>query len=282
MIVKLLLVDACTDGLFSGGTAAVAFLRHLGQEVFLQGLADELGFPVTAYVIAHQDEFITRSFAPQKGETDGHSFAALAVAHAIYEAGLAPVDKPIVLHGRGGALELFKTPAGAVGLHLNPAQGSPAPPEAAERLSKLGLAPADLLKAEYLGPDRLLVYCRTMAGLEAVDFQRLREAFPQTRLTFSAPLDSSGADTYVVRAFSADSKPENVPMNLSVQAALGPFWAGYFKKPRLEIHYISPRTPRLWIETGAGGQLSLSAQVNTVFRADPVLKELSGDIARNI
>jgi predicted PhzF superfamily epimerase YddE/YHI9 len=286
MIVKMLLIDACTDGLFSGGTAAVAFLRHLGQEIFLEGLAEELGFPVTAYVLPHQDEFITRSFSPRNGEIDAHSFAALAVAHAIYGAGLAPADKPVTLHGRGGSLRLFKKqapyPEGAIGLHLDAAKTAAALPEVLARFQdRLNLTAADVLKAEYLGANHRLIYCRATFAMESLDAQRLREAFPQTALTFSTPLSAPGAPGYLVRAFSAETLPEYVPMTLAIHSALGPFWAAQLKAQRLEVHYFSPRNPRLWIDQGAEG-LTLSAQVNTVFRADPVMKELKGDAASDM
>lgn len=264
----------------------MAFLRHLGQELFLEALADELGFPVTAYVLPNQDEFITRSFAPLRGEIDSHSFAALAVAHAIYGTGLAPADQALTLHGRGGSLRLFKDPdgpEGSISLHLNTARTAAAPPEVSLHLQeRLNLAAADVLKAEYLGANHLLVYCRSGSAMEGVDLQRLRESFFGTCLTFSAPLPLPGVAAYAVRAFSAEARPENVPMSLAVHAALGPFWAAHLKSPRLELHYISPRNPRLWIELGAGGALILSAQVNTVLRADPVLKELKGETVPDI
>ncbi len=283
MIVKMLLVDACTDGLFSGGRAAVAILRHLGQEIFLGALADELGFPVTAYILPHQDEFITRCFSPQKGEITAHNFAALAAAHSIYGLGLAPAGKPVVLHGRGGGLSLFKDPAqpeGTISLNLNAVKTTAAAPEVGDQLQdRLGLSASDLLKAEYLGADSLLVCCRTMGAMEGLDFSQLRRTFPKTGLTFSAPLDSSFEQGYAVRGFSAEARPENVPMSLAAHAALGAFWAAHLKKTRLEVHYLSPRPSRLWISQGSGGALVLSGHVNTVFRADPVLKELSGEAA---
>jgi predicted PhzF superfamily epimerase YddE/YHI9 len=280
MIVKMLLVDACTDGLFSGGRVAVAFLRHLGQEVFLGALADELGFPVTAYILPHQDEFITRCFTPGQGEIDAHNYAALAAAHSIYGVGLAPADKPVVLHGRGGSLKFYRGAAesDSICLDLAPARGTAAPPDIAELLhSRLGLAPADLLKAEYVGADQLLIFCRTMAAMDGLDFAKISGAFPQTRLALSAPLDSLKNPGYVLRGFSRTGAPENAPMTLSIHAVLGAFWADSLNKPNLEVHYLSPRTSRLWVSKNSGGEVSLRAQVSTIFRADPVMKELSAE-----
>ncbi|UQZ89609.1 hypothetical protein C4J81_10480 [Deltaproteobacteria bacterium Smac51] len=283
MIVKILLVDACTDGLFSGGTAAVAFLRHLGQEVFLQALADELGFPVTVYVLPHQDEFITRCFSPSKGEINANSFAALAAAHAIYGVGLAPVDKPVTLHGRGGSLTLFKDPAqpeGSISLNLGGAKTTAAPPSITERLNDvLGLAPANILKAEYLGVEHLLVSCRELEAMESIDFRQIPDVAPQARLTLSAPLESSGTSGYAVRCFGADGVLDSSPMCLAIHSVLGPLWAAQLKKAHLEIHYISPRTCRMWLDQSSDGSLVAAGQVNTVFRADPVLRELTGEVA---
>jgi predicted PhzF superfamily epimerase YddE/YHI9 len=282
MFVKLLHVNACTDGLFSGGRAAVIFLRHLGQEIFLGSLADELGFPITAYVISQQDEFITRCFAPQKGEINAHNFAALAVAHAIYNLGLAPAHQPITLHDRGGSLRLFKDasrPGGSIGLYLSPAATYAAPQEnLSERIHEaLGVAPADVLMAEYLEAHHLLVACRDFSAMDRLDFSRLAGAFPKTAISFSAPLETLPAPGFAVRAFSAASVVEEAPMSLSRYAALGSFWAAYFKTSQLEIHHLSSRNSRLYFQAGPDAELILSGQASTVFRADPVLTELRGE-----
>lgn len=286
MIVKMLLVDACTDGLFSGGRAAVAFLRNLGQEVFLAALADELGFPVTAYILPHQDEFITRCFAPHQGEIDAHNYAALAAAHAIYGVGLAPADKPVTLHGRGGILKLFKEPAqpeGAVSLHLAHPRTSPATPDVTDRLrDMLGLNSGNVLMAEYVGADQLVICCLAHSFMDAMNFDKIGHAFPQTRLTFSAPLESASLPGYALRSFSRFGEPENAPMSVAVHAVLGAFWAERLHKTQLEVHYLSPRTSRLRVDKNPGGGFTLSANVNTIFRADPVLKELSGKVADDI
>lgn len=280
MIVKLFIIDACTDGLFSGGTAAVALLRHLGQEVFLQGLADELGFPVTVYVLPHQGEFITRSFTPGLGEIGTAHYGYMAAAQAIYSAGLAPLGHPLALHGRGGQFTLFKDdaqPEGPISLRLGPARTSAAP-GVDEKLKKhLGLAPEDVLKAEYMGADHLIVACRSMAAMETLDFGRVAEALPRTRLTLSAPLDLPGQHGYAVRAFSLAGALETVPMSLDAHGPLGAFWAYYLKQSRLEVHYISPRTCRAWVERGQDGAISVSGQANGVLRADSAIKELAAD-----
>ncbi len=282
MIVKMLHINACADGLFSGGRAAVGFLRHLGQEVFLGALADELGFPVTAYVVSQRDEFITRCFAPQRGEINAHNFAALAVAHAIYNLGLAPAHKPLTIHDRGGALRLFRDPSrpeGSISLYLDAVATYSAPQEnLPERLKgTLGLDPADLLMAEYLESRHLLVACRNFSAMDRLDFSRLAEAFPQTAISFSAPLESIDAPGFAVRAFSEAALMEEAPMSLSRYAALGSFWAAHFKKSQLEIHHLSPRSSRLYFQEGPEAALILSGQASTVFRIDPVLEELRGE-----
>ena len=101
MIVKMFLINAFTDGFFSGGRAVVAILRHLAREELLAALAVELNVPVTAYVLPYPDGFGVRYFSPT-GELDSGGYATLAAAKVVYLTGLAPPDRPLTLEGRGG------------------------------------------------------------------------------------------------------------------------------------------------------------------------------------
>ncbi|MGL4208517.1 MAG: PhzF family phenazine biosynthesis protein, partial [Candidatus Adiutrix sp.] len=102
MITKIFLVDTFTDGPFSGGRSHVVLLRQFGQEAMLQGLASELGGPMTAYVMIHDEKFIARYFTPMAEVYALGNYASLAVGHTLFESGLAPGAAPVRLYGRGG------------------------------------------------------------------------------------------------------------------------------------------------------------------------------------
>ncbi len=96
MGVPLLLVDAFTDGPFSGNPAAVCLLPAWRDDRWLQSLAAEMKHSETAYLVRNADGFDLRWFTPAiEVALCGH--ATLASAHALWEQGVVP-------GGRGDSL----------------------------------------------------------------------------------------------------------------------------------------------------------------------------------
>lgn len=282
MIVKLFLVNAFADGLFSGGRAGVAILRHLGQEAYLQGLADEIALPLMVYVLPGQDEFMARYFTP-KSEIESTAVGALAAAHVIYGAGLAPPDQPVLIHGRGGGgpRKVYRTPGvndGGLSLLIDYRTVEPAvPEETAGRLAEsLGLTRSDIAFTAMAGPNHLTAGLRDQMKLKnIVSSLAVAAIAPFRRLALSAPLAS--ADGYAVRCFSTRSEREEMPVDFDLHGVLAGRWAQDLGRSRLEIHHLASRACRLWAEPSADGTVTVSGQMSTVLKADPTLIELTGE-----
>ncbi|MDR1044233.1 MAG: PhzF family phenazine biosynthesis protein [Candidatus Adiutrix sp.] len=282
MIVKIFLINAFTDGLFSGGKAGVVILRHLGQEVFLQALAQEMALPVTAYVLPHHDAFMVRYFTPQR-EIESADYGALATAQALFGAGLAPDTRPVELLGRGGRRQVFRVGPradGRLGLSLPQPKADRFSPAGESRLSAtLGLAPEEVLAAFSLGSEQVLVCCRSLAGLKKVGsgLAALAALAPASRLTLSAALDIGGRPGYTVRGFDSTGELEEAPLNFEQHAILAPFWSARLAAPKMEVHHQAARPCLLWAEISPPGPVLVSGHLNTIFKADPTLSELTDD-----
>ena len=282
MIIKMYLVDTFADGLFSGGRAGVALLRHLGQEVFLQALAQEMGLPVTAYVLPFNNDFMVRYFTPER-EIGVADSGALAAAHVVYGAGLAPVSRPVTIHGRGGRRQIAADPekgAGFLSLTLDPVPREKADDSNLDRLyAFLNMTPEDGLAVFSPSLDHLVVLCRSQAALKRIQPGGAAQALGQsfTRLTLSGPLEGTDCPGYGLRCFTPAGESGDIPPNFDLHAVLAPFWAERLGRARLEVHYQAARTCLLWAEPKSDGSVLISGHLNTIFKADPVLNELTGD-----
>ncbi len=277
MIVKIFLIDTFADGLFSGGRAGVAILRHLGQEVFLQALAAEMNLPVMAYVLPHNEEFIVRYFTPTH-EIGLSGYAALAAGRAIFSAGLAPPDRPVHLHGRDGRREVFPDPdSGDLSLKLERLPAEKKPEIVAELTTALGLAPGDVSAVLLTGNGHLVVCGRSQAALKPLTDQAAIPLWTAhaSYLTLSAPLEIADVPGYVVRGRAANGEEENFSI-FDLHAVLAPFWTLKMGNPVLEIHHQAARACHLRARVTADGRVVISGQANLVLRADPVMDDLTG------
>src|ERR1700722_1645298 len=85
-------VEAFTDRLFEGNTAAVCPLKKWLQDIILQSIAAENNLSETAFFIPTQDGFELRWFTP-KVEIDLCGHATLAASHVIFNHLKYPKDK---------------------------------------------------------------------------------------------------------------------------------------------------------------------------------------------
>ena len=283
MIVKMYLVDAFADGLFSGGRAGVALLRHLGQEVFLQALAQETGLPVMAYVLPLNSDFMVRYFTPER-EIGVADYGALAAAHVLYCAGMTPVNRPVTMHGRGGRRLISADPekgAGFLNLALDKAPREKLPEQGLDRTyALLNMTPDEALAAFSSGLDHLVIACRSQASLKKIQSNGAALALGQSyqRLTLSGPLEGTDTPGYGVRCFTSAGELTDIPTNFDLHAVLAPFWAERLgRAARLEVHHQSARNCLLWAEPKNDGSVLISGYLSTIFKADPVLSELTGD-----
>lgn len=286
MIVKIFLVNALVDGLFSGGKAGVVILRHLGQEVFLQALATEIGLPVTAYVLPHNEAFMVRYFTPQR-EVDKADYAALAAAQALFGAGKAPVTRPLTLLGRGGPCQIVCDPLdrGRLALNLDrPASVQPAAQAGDQAAAALGLEPGEIAGLLVVDESELILCCREAGALHraASAGRGLAPPQPFSGLTLSAPLETisgGGEAGYALCSFNRWGEQVEVPVDLSPHAVLAPFWAERLNQRRLTVHHLADRTCLFRAETAEDKTVTVSGlEMSTILRADPVLDELTGEL----
>lgn len=282
MVVKIFLINALVDGLFSGGRAGVVILRQLGQEVFLQALAAELGLPVTAYVLPHHEAFMVRYFTPER-EVETADYAALATAQALFGAGMAPVTRPVTLLGRGGRHQVSRDPQDPARLALTLDPPAPGAGEAAaEQLAAaLGLGREDLAGVLPLGQSETAFCCREAEAMHraASAARAAILACPGAGLTLSAPLEpGTGQAGYAVCAWDAKGEQRQVPVNLSVHARLAPFWAERLGERQLAVHHLAERTCLMRADLVEGSRTRLSGLMSTLIKADPVLSELTGEV----
>ena len=277
MIVKLFLTNVFADGLFSGGKVAVAILRHLGQEVFLQALAEEMSLPVTAYVLPRQDRFVVRYFTPEK-EVPSADCAALGVARALLNTGLTPPGKPVRLQGLGGVVGILPG-HDSLALALKRSVRVQLGPDRA-LIDSLGLPETEVLGVQTMDADMTLICCRSQGTLQGLDASKVAAAVPgpKKRLIFSAPLEAGGAKGYAVRDFTAAGEDEGPPLNLAPHAVLAPFWAERQGGGPLEVHRLSRRNCLMRAELHGESVVHVSGKAHIIFKADPVMDELTGNL----
>jgi len=267
MIIKMFLINTFIDGSFSGGQALVAVLRQPGQTSLLKALASELKAPVTAYVLPYPEGFAVRYFS-LTGEMDSGGYAALAVAKALYSAGLAPPDQPLRLEGlKGPALvRPASEPAGELSLIL-PAVPAQSPPAWAPKLPA-GLNQTTIQALMAVGAHRLV--CLAGPPTEGLPAAAAALTTPETRLVVSWPL---GKDGYGLRCFGSAGEAAELPVTLDFHSVLGRFWGLRLNRNRLDIHHLSLRPARLLVELTAE-ETALTGQTQIVYKAVPTLKEL--------
>jgi PhzF family phenazine biosynthesis protein len=239
MSTRLLLIDAFTDGPFSGNPAAVCLLNTFVASDWMQAVAAELNQSETAFIQPLSNGWGLRWFTPLM-EVDLCGHATVAAAHALWSEGCLPRTEPARFHTRSGVL-LAKSVGEAVEVDFPAvAMTACAPPEGL--IDALGIQPLSVFRA---GPDYVV---------EALDAEAVREAQPD--LAALAMIDTrgvaitaqgTGACDVVSRFFApAVGIPED-PVTGSVHCALGPFWARRLRRPTLRCHQWSRRSGILYV-----------------------------------
>ena len=260
---RIRIVDAFTDEPFAGNPAGVCVVEDWPADERMQGIADELGAPMTAFVRGGGDELDLRWFMPGNGEQPICGHATLAAAHAIAEDRGAPVDLRFatlsgVHPGRTDAdgLVTIAFPAAAV-------VEVPAPEGLAEAL---GVTPLQTLFAERL-PD-IVAVLPTEAEVRALapDMAALGALERRERLrgvTVTAPADAGNPYDVVSRFFSPGDGIDEDPVTGSAHCALAVYWADRLGRTAFDACQASPRGGRLHVELD-GDRVRLSGRAVTV------------------
>lgn len=226
MGVPLLLVDAFTDGPFSGNPAAVCLLPAWRDDRWLQSLAAEMKHSETAYLVRNADGFDLRWFTPAiEVALCGH--ATLASAHALWEQGVVPADAVIRFATKSGTLTAAPRDGRIVlDFPLNPEETVEPP---AELLPALGVT------ARYVGKSRFDYLVEVES--EAI----VRKTTPDFRRLASTP-------------FAARSSPAAQPTRGSTLSH------GSSRRPRALTRTRSPARPTaVWPRTGRNGSARVSS-----------------------
>ncbi|WP_067487646.1 PhzF family phenazine biosynthesis protein [Actinomadura hibisca] len=252
---RILVVDAFTDSPFGGNPAGVCVLPGPADPAWMQQVAAEVRHSETAFVRPLADgpdaeadpdaDFELRWFTPvTEVALCGH--ATLAAAHALYETGLAPSERPIrfrTLHS--GVLTVTNTPGGYLeGGHLE--MDFPAvPPE--ETSAPEGLAEALGAPIGWTGRN-----AQNDLVVEVGDEATVRKLTPDIRALgeFDArgvvPTAAAGPGKnydFVSRFFGArilEGDGED-PVTGSAHCALAPYWAAKLGRDELTGYQASER-----------------------------------------
>jgi PhzF family phenazine biosynthesis protein len=230
----MLVVDAFTDRPFAGNPAGVCLLDGPADEAWMQQVAKEMRHSETAFVRPLDDGFELRWFTPEiEVALCGH--ATLATAHALFESGRAPEDRPIRFHTlKSGVLTVQ---AGENGLEMD----FPAVP-AEEIEEPEGLAAALDIKIGWVGRNHqndLLVLVTDPATVHALtpDFEALKSIESRGVCVTAA----GGQTDFVSRFFAPRVGIDEDPVTGSAHCMLAPFWASRLGSDIFTGHQASER-----------------------------------------
>lgn len=260
---RIRLVDAFTERQFSGNPAGVCVVDEWPDDALMQGVADELGAPMTAFVRGTGDELGLRWFMPGNGEQPICGHATLAAAHAVAEDRGAPVD--VRFTTLSGVHPARTADDGSVTIEFPaaPVVEVPAPAGLAEAL---GAEPQQTFFAERL-PDIVAVFtgeadiralAPDMAALGALERrERLRG------VTATAPAGDGEPYDVVSRFFSPGDGIDEDPVTGSAHCALAVYWAQRLGRDAFEAFQASARGGRLRVQL-AGDRVRLTGRAVTV------------------
>ena len=253
MGVPLRIVDAFTDTAFAGNPAAVCVLERPGDAAWMQRVAVEMNLSETVFLTREGDGWGIRWFTPGT-EVDLCGHATLAAAHALWERGEAPADRPIGFTSRSGPLSAARDGDGWITLDFpaQPAHEQPVPPALS----------ASLQGAVWFGSNghKMLAVLRDESAVRG--FLPDRDAILASGnegLIVAARGD--GAD-FVSRFFAPAVGIDEDPVCGSAHCLLGPDWAGVLGKNELSAQQVSPRGGALRV-TVAGDRVKIAGRAVT-------------------
>jgi PhzF family phenazine biosynthesis protein len=258
MGVRMFLVDAFTDGPFSGNPAGVCLPGRPVDQAWMQAVAAEMNQAETAFLQPRSDGWELRWFTPTM-EVDLCGHATLAAAHVLWSEQLLPAGEAARFHTRSGWLGA-ECADGRITLDFPAVAMTPcAPPDGL--LDALGVQPLSVFRA---GPDYVI---------EALDEDAVIGAQPDLSALATIPcrgvgLTAQGADCDVVSRFFAPAAGiSEDAVTGSLHCALGPFWSRRLRKATLRCHQRSRRGGLLHV-TPQGGRVLLGGTAVTVLAGD--------------
>lgn len=252
----LLIVDAFTDGPFTGNPAAVCLLTEDKTATWMQAVAGEMNLSETAFLRpAGVGLWRLRWFTPL-AEVDLCGHATLAAAHALWTYG---GETAVELRFQTASGELAARRAGEwITLDFPADHAEPVEPIPGELLAYLGVTP------EWVGQGRddLLVVLSSAAQVRALQPDPCIAGFTRRGLIVTAPGDEAGLDM-VSRFFAPKVGIPEDPVTGSAHCLLAVYWGQRLGKTRLSALQASARTGLLQLEWQEN-RVFLSGQAKTM------------------
>ncbi|WP_061538555.1 PhzF family phenazine biosynthesis protein [Collimonas fungivorans] len=228
-------IDAFTDEVFKGNSAAVVPLESWLPDAVMQSIAVENNLSETVFFVRNAaDAFEIRWFSPLK-EIDFCGHATLASAYVIFEKNK---NMPVIrfLTKAVGTLSAVKLPDGLIEMSF-PKRG----PEQLETI------PSSLLEGLSVRPKEVLKSQQAYFAIYENE-QEVKTVVPDLRkLIELGPLDvvvtaPGKYHDFVSRYFWPANGGEEDPVTGSIHAGLAPFWASRLGKNNLVALQVSRRT----------------------------------------
>ena len=230
-------VDAFSEGPFTGNPAGVCPLEEWPPDDILQKIAAENNLAETAFFAREGDAFRLRWFAPM-AEVDLCGHATLAAAHVLYDE-LRERGSPLRFLTRSGLLTVARLGERLqLDLPTLPLVSHDPPRELIEGLGSRPLA-------VFRAMDWVCVFDTESTVKELrPDFEALK------RLDLRGVLVTApGREVdYVLRCFGPRVGIPEDPVTGSAQSMLAPYWAGRLKKTSMQVRQLSARGGTLFCE----------------------------------
>lgn len=235
---KLYIVDAFTDQLFSGNPAAVCPLTEWIPDKLMQQIAFENNLAETTFMVKEGEHYHIRWFTPVT-EVDLCGHATLAASHVLFNHLDLPGDE-IKFNSRSGELIVTKT---ADMLTLNfPVDIYNAVPASPALLKCFTQQPVEIYRGK---TDYMFVFdSQEQVENIAPDLTQIA-TFDGRGIIVTAP----GRDVdFVSRFFAPQSGINEDPVTGSAHTTLTPYWAGKLGKTKFSALQLSQRIGKLQCE----------------------------------
>lgn len=258
MNLPVYIVDAFTDKLFGGNSAAVCPLEHWLNDQLMQSIAAENKLSDTAFFVKNGDHYDIRWFTPAtEAKLCGH--ATLASAHILFTE-LGYTMEIIEFSSPSGILKVKRTANGKIQLDF-PASIPEKTDEIPDKLFEgLGIKNASVYKSfDYM------VVLPTQTDVEILnpDFKTLAEVKARGVI-----VTARGDEVdFISRCFYPQCGIDEDPVTGSAHTITTPFWAGQLGKTELKAIQVSNRRGYLDCEL-VGDRVLMSGRAVTYLKGE--------------
>jgi len=265
MSLPIFQIDAFADKPFAGNPAAVVFLDHQHDSVWMQSVATEMNLSETAFVRRlAANRFELRWFTPNE-EADLCGHATLATAHALWESDSVQNRSDIRFESRSGEL-IVKSLTASIELNfpIVPADECDAPDGLLESLRVDG----ESIPATYVGRNKFdyVIAVPEPAIVHAVqpEFEQLKQIDARGIIVTAQDVAESRFD-FISRFFGPAAGIDEDPVTGSAHCCLADYWGRRLRKSELIAYQASNRGGTVEM-TVMGDRVLLRGQAVTILR----------------